>query len=91
MSINQKGLEDKVEAYCTFSENTILFPVLQDTTEAGVWAAFDAVKDDVALLDMRDGEPGTVEKIFTGEEKLSIYTDEDAALLKQTIDDLLAQ
>ncbi len=67
----------------------MLFPVLQDTTDAEIWSAYSALKDDVLILDLRDGMPGSIAAAWVGADKLTMYKEEDAAVLTATIDELL--
>lgn len=88
-AINLKGLEDHIEGYCTSTEDTILFPVLQDTAEAEIWSAYSALKDDVLVIDLREGAPGSIEAAWIGADSLLLYKEEDAAILKGAVDELL--
>lgn len=91
LAINMIGKESYIEAYITYTDTTVLFPVLQDTEEAGVWAAFGAVKDDMMLIDLRAGLPGLIVESWMGAGKIAPATSDDQALLMAAIDGYLGQ
>ncbi len=67
-----------------------MFPVLQDTTTDGVWTAYGAVKDDMVLIDLRDGAPGSIVASWMGSDMIAPATTDGRAELTATLDAFLA-
>ena len=80
-----KGASDYIDAYVTYSENTLTIPVLQDTTDENVWSAYGAKKDDMLLLDVRQGAPGEIVEGWKSPNKIAPSTEDGLATLEAAI------
>ena len=53
LTIALTGGEAYVESYCTYGDNLKLWPIIMDTAETALWEAYEAVKDDLVLVDQQ--------------------------------------
>ena len=85
LTIATKNGDAYVESYCTYGDAVKLWPIIMDTTEADLWATYEAAKDDMLLVDVQGGSPSIVES-WMGSDKIYPSQPSGEQALKDAID-----
>ena len=89
LAIGSTGGAAYVESYCTYGEEPLRFPVIMDTAEAQLWTAYEAVKDDMLLVNQLGGIAPTIVERWMGTDKISPSSESGKQTLQNAIDALL--
>ena len=85
LTIAMKNSDAYLDPYFNTTETPFLWPAIMDSTEANLWTAYEAGKDDILLVNQLGGVPPTVVEAWMGSDK--IYPSQEAG--KQTLMDAI--
>ena len=86
MTIATKASNAYVEGYCNYGESPLLFPVIVNTTEADLWTAYEAVKDDILMIDQQAGGTPLIVEKWMGSSKIQPTSETGRQTLMDAID-----
>jgi hypothetical protein len=89
LTIVLKNGETYVESYFDNGGAPLLWPGVMDTTELDLWAAYEAGKDDMILIDQLGGASPLIVESWMGSEQIYPSQEDGKQILMDTLDGYL--